>query len=226
MQHAADKLEAVGATLPFPHSSQVRGALNLRELRPRARRSPWRAFYRRVGDALVIAAIGPEAKVDPQGFRAATSAAERRLAEIDPEGGREEEETMKVSETPTQAEVTDTLLSDPEFRAEWDRTALGRAVAIAVVKYRADHGLSQRKLAEQLGWKQPAVARLELGEYNPSFATLCELAQKLDLELVLDITPKGLATAWFNPAPADAAVLESTELADGTRIAFATRPAA
>lgn len=88
MQHAADKLEAIGATLPFPHSSQVRGATNLRELRPKAGRSPWRAFYRRVDQALVIAAVGPEAKVNPQGFQAAVVAAERRLAEIDPEERR------------------------------------------------------------------------------------------------------------------------------------------
>lgn len=133
---------------------------------------------------------------------------------------------MKISEMPTQTQVTNSLSLDPEFRAEWERTALARAVAIALVKYRADHGLSQRKLADVLGWKQPAVARLELGEYNPSFATLCDLAQKMALEFVLDITPKGLDTAWFNPAPSDAAVLESTELANGTRIAFATRPAA
>ena len=38
--------------------------------------------------ALVIAAVGPEAKVNPQGFRAAVVAAERRLAETDPEERR------------------------------------------------------------------------------------------------------------------------------------------
>jgi len=102
---------------------------------------------------------------------------------------------MKISEMPTQAEVVAEELEDPEFRAEWERTALAREVAIAVVRYRTEHGLSQRQLAEQLGWKQPAVARLELGEYNPSFATLCTLAAKLGLELVLDITPTGLAFA-------------------------------
>ncbi len=133
---------------------------------------------------------------------------------------------MKVSDMPTQAEVTTDLLQDPEFRVGWERTTLARAVAIALVKYRTERKLSQRKLAELLGWKQPAVARLELGEYNPSFATLCELAQKLGIELVLDITPKGVPSAWFNPEPGDATVLENTELGDGTRIAFATREAA
>ena len=77
--NAVAKLAAIGVALGYPHTSQVQGAVNLRELRPRAGRSAWRAFYRRLGDALVIGSIGPEAKVDPQGFRAAVAAAVRRL---------------------------------------------------------------------------------------------------------------------------------------------------
>ena len=58
---------------------------NVRELRPRAGRSPWRAFFRRVGDTMVIGGIGPEAGVDPQGFRRATAAATGRLDAIEQE---------------------------------------------------------------------------------------------------------------------------------------------
>ena len=36
MQHAVEKLEVYGDQLPFPHSTRVRGAAQLRELRPRA----------------------------------------------------------------------------------------------------------------------------------------------------------------------------------------------
>lgn len=79
IENAIEKLSAVGDQLPFPHSSQVKGAERLRELRPRAGRSPWRALYRRVGDELVIAAIGPEATHDQAGFRRAVVLAERRL---------------------------------------------------------------------------------------------------------------------------------------------------
>ncbi len=43
--HAVDKLEAFGPQLGFPHTSAVQGHLGLRELRPRAGRSPWRALY-------------------------------------------------------------------------------------------------------------------------------------------------------------------------------------
>jgi hypothetical protein len=68
MQAAVKKLEDHGDRLGAPHTSQVKGARSLRELRPRSGRSPWRAFYRRVGDVLVVAAFGPEALVDQQGF--------------------------------------------------------------------------------------------------------------------------------------------------------------
>lgn len=83
MQHAFEKLEAYGDQLPFPHSSRVKGAARLRELRPRAGRSPWRAFYRRILGTLVIGAIGPEAHVDPRGFGRAIRAAEARLTQFE-----------------------------------------------------------------------------------------------------------------------------------------------
>ena len=74
------------------------------------------------------------------------------------------------------AEVLEDMLRDPEFRQEWERTALARAVAQAVIRYRAEHGLSQTALARLLGWSQPVVARLEAAEYNPSTGTLITLA--------------------------------------------------
>lgn len=80
---AVEKLVLFGDTLPFPHSSNVRGASKLRELRPRAGRSRWRAFYRRIRTLIVIGAIGPEAESDPRGFRGATTDAVQRLDEIE-----------------------------------------------------------------------------------------------------------------------------------------------
>ena len=86
MDRAVDKLELLGAQLPFPHQSSVRGARGIRELRPRAGRSPWRGFYGQIGpDRFVLVAIGPEALVDPKGFSRAVEAAGARLREIKPE---------------------------------------------------------------------------------------------------------------------------------------------
>ena len=56
------------------------------------------------------------------------------------------------------AEVLEEMLADPQFRAEWERTALARVVAEAVTAYRAEHRLSQSALAQLLGWSQPVVA--------------------------------------------------------------------
>ena len=81
--HAVSKLEAFGPQLGFPHTSSVQGFPRLRELRPRAGRSPWRALYRRVGDVFVIAAIGPEAQVDHRRFEKAARLAMARLAELE-----------------------------------------------------------------------------------------------------------------------------------------------
>jgi hypothetical protein len=80
LDHAIEKLRALGDQLGYPHSSNLRGAQRLRELRPRGGRSPWRAFYRRVGEVIVVAAIGPEAEVDPRGFDRAVVTTERRLS--------------------------------------------------------------------------------------------------------------------------------------------------
>jgi hypothetical protein len=80
LDRAVDKLRILGPALPFPHQSDVRGAAGLRELRPRAGRSPWRAFYLRHQDTFLIGAIGPEAQVDSRGFRRAVQSALNRLA--------------------------------------------------------------------------------------------------------------------------------------------------
>jgi transcriptional regulator with XRE-family HTH domain len=98
---------------------------------------------------------------------------------------------MKLSEMKTNDEVIAEELQDPEFRAEWERTALARAVALAIVRYRGDHGLSQRDLAERLGMKQPQVARLELGESNPSMDTLMRISAQLGIEFTIDVRPAG-----------------------------------
>ena len=83
VDNAIARLELSGPTLSYPHSSAVKGADKLRELRPRGGRSVTRALYRRIGDAFVIGAYGPEAQHDSQGFARACRAAERRLVQIE-----------------------------------------------------------------------------------------------------------------------------------------------
>ena len=99
---------------------------------------------------------------------------------------------MRLSELKTNDMlVAEQLRTDPEFRAEWERTALARAVALAIVRYRAERDFSQRELAERLGMRQPQVARLELGAVNPSMETLMRVSAQLGIEFTIDVRPAG-----------------------------------
>jgi transcriptional regulator with XRE-family HTH domain len=98
--------------------------------------------------------------------------------------------SMKLSDLKTSEQVLAEELRDPEFQREWDRTAVARAVALKVLTYRIDHGLSQRALARKLDMTQPQLARLEAGEHNPTIDTLARLAQTLNIEFVIDVHPR------------------------------------
>jgi ribosome-binding protein aMBF1 (putative translation factor) len=125
-----------------------------------------------------------------------------------------------LSHLPTAVDVfaeMDTQMDD-EARARWERTALARAVANAVVAYRTAHRLSQGALATKLGMKRPAISRLELGEHNPSIETLERLAKVLGLRFIVDIMPAGREAAALPP---DVHVVGNAISADGTRILVA-----
>jgi hypothetical protein len=83
MREVVRKLERFGDHLPAPHSSAVRSADRLRELRPRGGHSPWRALYRRIGPRMWVGAFGPEAGHDERGFDGACRRAEQRLDRVE-----------------------------------------------------------------------------------------------------------------------------------------------
>jgi len=87
------------------------------------------------------------------------------------------------------AQVRAEDLADEQVQTEHLRTTLARAVAMKVLEYRVEHGLSQSALARQLGMQQPAIARLEAGDHEPTFTTLDRLAKGLGIEFHIDITP-------------------------------------
>ena len=45
--------------------------------------------------------------------------------------------------------IAERCANDPDFRDYWERTALARAVATAVIRYRSEQSLSQRALADR-----------------------------------------------------------------------------
>lgn len=128
--------------------------------------------------------------------------------------------TPDTSSWPIFEEVLEGHLQDPAFRAEWERTALARTVAIEILRYRIDHGLTQTALARLLGMKQPAVSRLETGEVNPSWDTLVRLADVLGLEFLVDIAPAGKRATLVSPAARKASSYQRLD-SRGARITVA-----
>src|SRR6266576_4837555 len=85
--------------------------------------------------------------------------------------------------------VTEEQLAAPSFRAEWQRLSPAREFAATLLRYRAEHKLSQRALAERLGVSQPRIVKLESGEHNPDVDTLVNISRATGLEFVIDISP-------------------------------------
>lgn len=79
--------------------------------------------------------------------------------------------------------IDDELRADPDFRAEWNHTALGRAAAVAIVRYRAEHGLWQDELAGKLGMTTAQITGLEVGEANPNADMLHTISAQLGIAL-------------------------------------------
>lgn len=117
---------------------------------------------------------------------------------------------LKISNLKTVDQFLEEQLEDPEFRDEWNRTALARAVSLGLIRYRTKNGLSQTELAKKIGIKQPAVARLEAGEKNPTWETLDRLSQALGIEFLVDIAPRKRKSLISRDVRKDAHVVEVT----------------
>ncbi len=99
---------------------------------------------------------------------------------------------VKLSDLRTAAEIHEQDMKDLDYRREYERTKLANDVAIKVLRYRTEHGLSQSELGRMVGMRQPHIARLESGEHEPSLSTLARLSAALDLDFSVDIKPSGL----------------------------------
>jgi ribosome-binding protein aMBF1 (putative translation factor) len=95
---------------------------------------------------------------------------------------------MKLSKLRTAAEVTEDQRQDPEFRAEWDRTAFAREVALRILRYRTENNLTQTALARKVGMTQSVIARLESGDQPPSIQTLAKLSAGTAMEFDIRFT--------------------------------------
>jgi ribosome-binding protein aMBF1 (putative translation factor) len=95
--------------------------------------------------------------------------------------------TVKLSDLRSSAETHEQSMRDPEYKREYERTRFANEVALRVLVYRTEHGMSQVQLARELGMRQPNIARLESGEHEPSLTTLMRLSSVLGLDFSIDI---------------------------------------
>lgn len=82
-------------------------------------------------------------------------------------------------------------LTDPEFKREYEALEGEFTLAREIVSLRRKHHLTQKELAERIGTSQPAIARLESGNYkNISLAFLRRVAKALDAVPEVHLRPE------------------------------------
>ena len=69
-------------------------------------------------------------------------------------------------------DVLDDMLKDPEFKKEYDALKDEYDLIISLIEARNEAKLTQAQLAEKMGVKQSAVARIESGSLNLRYSTL------------------------------------------------------
>ena len=73
------------------------------------------------------------------------------------------------------------------LKKEYDRLAPRYAVISAFIKARIKKGITQKELAQKMGTKQSAIARLEGGNVNPSLNFLGKLASVMGYKLTIQL---------------------------------------
>ncbi len=78
-------------------------------------------------------------------------------------------------------------MADPAFAAAYAEADAEFAVIEAMIRARAEAGLTQEALAERMGTTQSAVARLEGGRVSPTVETLRKYAKAVGKRLKVEM---------------------------------------
>ena len=87
----------------------------------------------------------------------------------------------------TYKQIKKDLLKDVKTKKAYNILEPEFDLARMIIKKRIQQGLSQEDLAEKIGTKQPSIARLESGNYNPSILFLKKAAKALGADLKIEI---------------------------------------
>ena len=88
-------------------------------------------------------------------------------------------------------EFLEEQLKDPEFKGEYEALHDEFTLAREVLELRQKHHMTQKQLAGKIGTSQPAIARLESGNYKSiSLAFLRRVAKGLDAVPEVHLRPE------------------------------------
>lgn len=85
------------------------------------------------------------------------------------------------------AELKARLLADPEAALAYDAAVEEYAALEAMIRARAEAGVTQAELAERMETTQSAIARLESGRVSPTVETLQKYARALGKRLKIEM---------------------------------------
>src|SRR5436309_13853650 len=99
----------------------------------------------------------------------------------------------------THEQLVKKMLKNPAVQAEYDAQAEEIALLDELLTARRRAGLTQAEVAERMGTKTPAVARLEAGGgrqgHSPSAATLRKYAEAVGCRVVIPLQPREQETS-------------------------------
>ena len=79
------------------------------------------------------------------------------------------------------------LLKDTRVRQAYDDLGAEFLLAQTVMEKRLAKGYTQKILAQKIGTKQSAIARLESGRYNPSLVFIGKVAKALNAKVTISL---------------------------------------
>ena len=95
---------------------------------------------------------------------------------------------MNKKESTNFEEFEGELLQDPEIRKEYENLKPKYDMIQSLIKRRNQLRMSQSQLARTVGTRQPAISRLERGDFNNvTLSTLIKVAHALDLDLDISL---------------------------------------
>ncbi len=79
------------------------------------------------------------------------------------------------------------LLEDKETKRQYNELGFEFDLIRLLTEARIKHGMTQKELADKIGTKQSAIARLESGKYNPSLLFLSKVTHALNAKIKVDL---------------------------------------